>query len=123
MYGYTQMLIPTLHLIVTRPKTHGAKVSYRLRFPFLAWLHTRQWEAAITLSQSKLGVELRSYNMVPKNSAIFNCCRRGDLMAMQTLLRNGKASILDVHMSPRYGTHETLLEVSFSLRCYKLTWT
>lgn len=54
--------------------------------------------------------------MVPSNSAIFNCCQRGDLMAMQTLLRNGKASILDVRV--RHGTHRTLLEVSFLLQCY-----
>lgn len=73
----------------------------------------------MTLTESSLRFELKTYNLVPERSAIFYYCERGDLATMQDLLQSGRAGLLDVRMSEySWGDdylHEDLLAVSSPL--------
>lgn len=98
-------------LVVVRRRARREGTTYRLRFRLPHWLYSRTWDAAITMSQSKLSMELHSYNVVPFHSAIFYFCDCGDLAAMKKLFNSGKAGILDVRCHDSWS--ETLLSVSF----------
>lgn len=94
-----------------RRKDHQLGALQYLRFCLPYWLYGQVWEAEILRPQLSLSMELRTYNLVPDRSEIFNFCKLGDLDAMQKLLRSGRAGILDVAPGP-VQSHWTLLEVS-----------
>lgn len=65
----------------------------------------------MTLSESSVSFEVRTYNLVPQRSAIFYFCARGDLVAMQELFQSGRAGLLDVREKiVKFGTRDSHYE-------------
>ncbi|KAL9095830.1 MAG: hypothetical protein Q9165_001827 [Trypethelium subeluteriae] len=81
----------------------------KIRIDLPRWLSNRVWEFAISESQSSWGATLYTYNLVPRDSPIFRCCRSGDIDAMKRLIRSGEASLLDT-TKDSWGISMTLLE-------------
>lgn len=77
----------------------------------------------MTISQFGWNFDLRSYNLVPRNSPIFYFCEVGDLATVQQLLQDGKAGLLDVRFGPYYTPgvkgYETLIEVITFYHCFQ----
>ena len=60
------------------------------------------------------GYVLEAKRMVPYDNALFNACFEGDVYTAEKLLRDGKASLLDVDETGR-----TITEVNkFLVHCY-----
>lgn len=101
--------------MIRRPRVR-AKTSYRIRLRLPYQLCSRVWDANISLTRSRFNLDIQTYNVVPRQSAIFYFCERGDLVGMGNLLQSGKAGLLDVRPTGEDG-FETLIEVRYFLNC------
>ena len=78
-----------------------------LRVSFAAWLTGRVWDIAVVRSQNGLTFNVQQWNVIPRDSIVFEHCSYGDVYAIRDMLVTGKASVFDV--DPFGGT---LLDVS-----------
>ncbi|KAK4540419.1 hypothetical protein LTR36_009276 [Oleoguttula mirabilis] len=58
-------------------------------------LSSRVWDMAVMDAGFGLDLRIRTYNIVSRGSEIFDCCKKGDIVRMQALVADGKASFLD----------------------------
>ena len=70
--------------------------AFRLRFRLPALFSSRVWEIARVTAEQGFDLKYRTYNMRPLDSPIFRCCKIGDLEGVKRLIKDGKASLLDV---------------------------
>ncbi|KAH6646066.1 hypothetical protein BKA67DRAFT_663932 [Truncatella angustata] len=101
--------------IIRHRKRRNSKTHLQAGLKFPTWLCSQVWHLAVTRSQDRWSMHLRTVNVVPLNSPIFRYCHSGNLEAVRQLIEGGKATPLDVgHVSNRQRDL-TLLEVIWSI--------
>lgn len=75
------------------------------------------------MAQSRLNVDITTYNIVPDKSAIFYFCERDNLVGMQKPLQSGKAGLLDFRSwEGNPDRFETLIEIRNFCICQSCSW-
>lgn len=75
--------------------TSGSRQSLRVRLA--PWFTTRVWEISLNLT-----INMRTSNLVPYDSIIFDACRGGDIMEVLALFQAGEASPFDYSHDPQH---------------------
>lgn len=71
------------------------------------WFLSKIWQISLDRAPAGWDLKLRTWNVVPRDAPVLRCCYEGDLLGVQTLIEDGKASYHDVGENGR-----TLLSVS-----------
>lgn len=80
-----------------------------------AWFLSRIWQISLDRTPAGWDVKLCTWNVRPMNEAVFILCFKGDLLGVQKLIEDGKASYYDVDEGG-----ETLLSVSSTVEMISL---
>ncbi|KAK3114467.1 hypothetical protein LTR53_007199 [Teratosphaeriaceae sp. CCFEE 6253] len=96
-YGQSTDLATVHNKDLSRPLAKESKraKSSRLVLRFHPWFFQRVFTLTATQATQGWDVLLRTYNVVPDGAAIFTACASGDLVTVQTLIAEGRASPLD----------------------------
>ncbi|CAK4033805.1 Hypothetical predicted protein [Lecanosticta acicola] len=87
-------------------KQYKAKQKWRIRIS--PWFASRTWEFSLHVAQTGWTFNLRTANLVSRESPIWEACASGDVSEVQALFRDGKASPFDY--DPKGGYAQTPLE-------------
>ncbi|RFU26959.1 hypothetical protein B7463_g9381, partial [Scytalidium lignicola] len=78
---------------------------FRLWASAPSWFMRRMWEIQATQTYSGWTLNLRSHNVIPSRSPIFEYSRSGNLLGLEELLRNRSASLFDCDEWGRTALH------------------
>lgn len=96
-------------------RTRPALEEIIIQFRFAGWFIRWAVSIAICLEIESLKITIRTYHLVPSNSAIFQACALGDDHTVARLIREGRASAFD--MTSKGITPLHVRNSKFSIRC------
>lgn len=94
----------------------------RFRFPPLHWLTSWTWELAMSRSQGSWTFDVHPINYRPIDTPAFDYVRKGNVVAIEKLFREGELSIWDFAWDEELGEYMTLLKVLLSLTADPRNW-
>ncbi|OCT49053.1 hypothetical protein CLCR_04571 [Cladophialophora carrionii] len=98
-------------------RTRSSKSRFRVTFQLPNWISRRTYDIALVQLQYGWDVLLRTYNVVPYFSPIFDFVAAGNLARVRGLLESGYTTPLDVRptygvgLGGSFGPWQTLLEI------------